>query len=57
MTPNYEIVYFSADVREVANIINFRSGKEKLQTVLEKLELQGEKTNKKDKRKVIKCEA
>lgn len=49
VTPNYEIVYFASDVQEVANIIDFRSRKE-IQTILEKLELEGEKNELKQKK-------
>lgn len=56
VTPNYEIVYFACDIHEVANIIDFRSGKERLQTIMEKLELQGEEHYLKQKQLIIKSD-
>lgn len=38
VTPNYEIVFFSCDIYEVVNIIDFRDGKISLSTIKSQLE-------------------
>lgn len=56
VTPNYEIVYFASDIHDVANIIDYRSGKEGSHTIMEKLELQGEENNLKQKQLIMKSD-
>ncbi|XP_024122044.1 complement factor B [Oryzias melastigma] len=38
VSPNYEIVFFSSDVHEIVNIVDFYDGTESLISVIEKLE-------------------
>lgn len=38
MNPNYEIVFFTCDIHEVANIIDYRSGNSAIQTIMQQLE-------------------
>lgn len=56
VSPNYEMVYFACDIHEVANIIDYRSGKEGRHTIMEKLELQGEENNLKQKQLIMKSD-
>lgn len=47
MNPNYEIVFFTCNIYEVANIIDYRSGNSGIQTIMQQLEnfqVNGEKT-------------
>lgn len=47
MSPNYEIVFFSSDIFEVVNILDFFDGKEvKLHETLKKFKVEGEWHNK-----------